>query len=645
MDYEQLINDEPSLTSTVRGTFGSFHTSNSFPVNYILTSMNHKELDCLEVAAEAFEFEQVNFDEMIQREIDVRRVNKEIVSEYLENDHNTALFFPPIIVSVVAFDENENPLHKYESYTEKPDKKGKVDVFYKTWDQHFQVELPIVKQGFDFYQSEDHGVIKIFKHAACLNYDPNIVKFVVIDGQHRFKALQEYWRRHPVQNKFLNVPVCICFSPKAIENNGAEDILDTLRNMFVTINNTGKKVSGHYIDLLNDHSLASQTVRALANKWKSETNNPLQSKLQFIEWNQRSDSKARRVNRTHSITTVSMLCESLKKSIFNSDKNDTCLFNLMELSRHRDSLEEYGDSIHNISESDFSHKQKEVLYNIIKDKLIEPLELLFTLPSVFREKINSFNSAVADCETKGQNSIAGFPTFIKELSKFNDVDKDLHTEEAIKASSYFYGLIKDNEHLQNYSRLVFNQAYLRCWSVIADSHHVFRANLVEFTKVFCTSLEHVAFNESKMVFSKSRIYNQLTLYKAGKPNTTNLGKEAWFDLLVTTFKNEDQKNVMKNWVISQSNNDGAWEAFEKIISEAKKRVIERFRVEIMKDNLKNWKTKEYPLSLRRELETLEQAKEQDNIERLLEDKSKEQVEMRIELLSNVLGVSSENLLN
>ena len=34
--------------------------------------MNHKELDCLEVAAEAFEFEQVNFDEMIQREIDVR---------------------------------------------------------------------------------------------------------------------------------------------------------------------------------------------------------------------------------------------------------------------------------------------------------------------------------------------------------------------------------------------------------------------------------------------------------------------------------------------------------------------------------------------------------------------------------------------
>jgi DGQHR domain-containing protein len=606
--------------------------------------MNNKDIDCLEVAAEAFDFEQVNFDEMIQREIDVRRVNNEIVSQYLENDKNTALFFPPLIVSIVAFDEDNNPIHKYESFKEKKEKKGSFDVFYKTWDRFFQLEIPMVSEGFDFYSSEELGVIKIYKHAACLNYNSDYVKFVVIDGQHRFKALKEYWRRHPDQNKFLNIPVCICFSPKAIESNGTEDILDTLRNMFVTINNTGKKVSGHYIDLLNDNSLASQTVRALANKWKGESKNPLQSKLQFIEWNQRSDSKARRVNRPHSISTVSMLCESLRTSFFAKDKNENFIFNIMGLREKRHELEAFGDSIHTISESEFSHKQKDILYEIIKERLVEPLEILLTSPSVYKEKIFSFNAAVADSMEKDQKGVAGFPTFVKELQKFNDVDKELHTEESLKASSYFYGLIKDSEHLQNYTRLVFNSAYLKCWSAIADCHHAFRSDLIGFTKAFCASLEHVAFNEAKMVFSKSRIYNQLTLYKGSKPNTTNLGKDAWYDLLMSTFVNEDQKSVIREWILSNENGDIAWSNFLKLVSAAKERVVERFRVEVMKDNLKNWKTKEYALSFRRELELLEEDGKLEEIERVLEEKSKEQVQVRIDLLSNVLGISVEELL-
>ncbi|WP_171041814.1 DNA sulfur modification protein DndB [Pseudoalteromonas ruthenica] len=644
--FEETYEVELELTKTVKGTLGSFHTKDSYPVNYLLTAMNHRDLECLEVAAEAFDFEQVNFEEMVQREIDVKRVNKEIVAQYLEKGTNNALFFPPIIVSVVGFDEEEMPLHKYENCTECSDEvvTGKNSFFYKTWDRHFQIEVPRVKSGFDFYSSDNYGDIQIYKHAAKLNFDPNLVKFVVIDGQHRFKAIQEYLRRYPEQKKFLNIPVCICFSPKAIENNGPEDILDTLRNMFVTINNTGKKVSGHYIDLLNDSSLASQTVRTLANHWKKQTDDPTESKLQFLEWNQRSDSKARRVNRSYSITTVSMLCEALKQTVFLNDKEHTNLHNILNLYEMKERLEVEGDSIYAINEDSFSHYQKGILYDLIKERLIEPLEKLLTKPSVYEEKMSSYYAALEICKRKARNSDAGYPTFITELSKFSDVDRDLHDEQSVSASKYFSSLISDNEHLENYNRIVFIQAYLNCWTKIIDCHPVFRADLNDFTEVFVKSLEPLAFNKNKMIFSKSRLFNQLTLYKNNKPNTTKFGKECWSDLLITTFMNSEQKDQIHAWLAKKPGTEEAKNRFNSIIENAKCSFVDKMRQEVLKDNLKNWRSKDFPLGFRRELEDLETSGKQNEIGKKLEKESQSQIDARIEILSNIIGVTPTILL-
>jgi len=637
MNFDEFIVDEPQFNESIKGTFGSFHTAASYPVNYLLTSMNYRELASLEVAAEAFEFSQVKFDELVQREIDVHRVNNEIVSEYLEKDVNTALFFPPIIVSVVGFDEQNNPIHKYEDSKEEIDSSKKVNIFQKTWDRHFQLELPISSSGFDEYFSENHGEIKIYKHWGGLNYNRDLVKFVVIDGQHRFKAIKEYWERHPEQKKFLNIPVCICFSPKAIEKNGPEDILDTLRNMFVTINNTGKKVSGHYIDLLNDQSLASQTVRIIADKWKQESTDPLNSLLQHLEWNQRADSKSRRVNRTYSITTVSMLCESLKKSVFLSNDKETSLYNLLNLKDYKEILEADGSSIHNITESDFTHSQRTALGNIINERLIPSLEVLLTRPRVFSKKIETYRSAVSICTDKANKSEPGYKTLVKQLNIFNDVDPKLHTEESIKASQYFYSLIADGEHLENYTRLVFNQAYLRVWAKIADSHIVFRSNLLEFTKVFVDSLEVLAFNENKMVFSKSRIYNQHTLYKGGKPNTTNLGKDAWFNLLMSTYLDRNQLRAIEDWLASKEGGAQALTKLVELIEMSKINFVETINQQLIKDFKQNWKMKDLPLSFRNELEALETGGELIKLEELLADRTKEQLQIRLELISNILG--------
>lgn len=638
----ELLDDAPDFDSELSGILGSFHTNISFDVNYILTTLNYKELKKLTVAASAFKFDQVNFDEMIQRDIDYTRVNDEIVRGYLEKGENKALFFPPLIVSVVGFDEEKKPVRKYEETNEKIEPNGKINIFKKRWDRHFEIEVPVLKQGHDVYRSDKFGDIKIYKNRTILKYDSEIVNLVVIDGQHRYKAIEKFLERNPTEGAFLNIPVCVCFSPKAIENNGSEDILDTLRNMFVTINNKGKQVSGHYLDLLNDRSLASFTVRELADQWKSSNTNSLYSMLHFIEWNQREDSKARRVNRPYSIATVSMLCETFRRSIFLNDKNNSYLHSILDIHALKSDLEVAGDSIHNIYESSYTYNQQDLLYKQIKDILLEPIKLLLTTPSVYSRKIECYYKAVSWLEVeKNKSNRKGIDSFISVLSDFRDVDRKIHQEETKLVSDQFNDKIDSNEHLDNYTRLVFNQAYFRLWSMLLDSSALFRNDIVGFTKIYIKSLEELAFHESARLFSKDREFNQLTLYKANKPNTTNLGKDCWLCLLAMSLMNNKSYSIMKSYITSKSNFNETLTELENIIKNSKVEFLEKLEEEIVKDSLKNWRLKEYPLSFKNELEVLERNGTPESrleIQQLIKDKSKETFEYRLSVLSNVLGV-------
>ncbi|ANB25582.1 hypothetical protein A6F57_10450 [Alteromonas stellipolaris] len=645
MSLEEIfLNSGPQFDSSISGTFGSFHTKNSFEVNYLLTSMNYQELNKLQVAAEAFDFSQVSFDEMIQREIDTKRVNEEIVGDYLEKDINQALFFPPIIVSIVAFDDEDKPLHKYSDFKEKIVDKGRYNQFEKVWDKHFQIEVPINDNSFDFYRPETKEEIKIHKNAVTLRFDSKLVKFVIIDGQHRFKALLEFIERHNDQKKFLNLPVCICFSPKAIANNGAEDILDNLRNMFVTINNKGKQVSGHYLDLLNDSSLASQTVRSLSNHWKKSSSDPLKSCLQFIEWNQRSNSKARRVNRAQSITTVSMLCESLRQSVFSQNKEKSNLFEILKLSENKAELEKHnGTHIYSITESNFDIEQRDCLYSLIEKNVVPSLEILLISPSVFKAKINSFLTSIDDYAEKSKNSIPGYKRFIKQLSKFSDIDKGIHTEESKKVSDRFNLEIENNEHLENYTRLVFNQAYLRLWADILSCNTLFRDNIRDFTSVYVKALEVVAFNEKRKLFSKSRRYNNLLLYKSRKPNTTKTGKQGWYDLLAVSLLNPESYSIIRDWLTKFEKSEEASNSLSIILKTACKSFIAQTNEELLKDFSTNWRIKDISISLRNEIEEIENNGDTSQFKLRIADISQAEFRDRMDQLSSIVGFNVEKL--
>ena len=105
--------------------------------------------------------------------------------------------------------------------------------------------------------------------------------------------------------------------------------------------------------------------------------------LHYIEWNQHQDKKAYTVTKDYSITTVSILSESLRKSIFN-DKSYTKLFlNLGEISEELNSLN--GTEVNEIKDSSFGISQIDLLSNQIKNNLLPSLETLLIEPKAYNK--------------------------------------------------------------------------------------------------------------------------------------------------------------------------------------------------------------------------------------------------------------------
>jgi hypothetical protein len=98
-EVDVYIDEEPEMNQTITGFHGSFNTSDSYSVNYLLSGLNVKGYKLLDIASEAFSFDQVDFEEMVQRDVDIVRVQDEIIDQYLKKGKEKALFFPPLIGS------------------------------------------------------------------------------------------------------------------------------------------------------------------------------------------------------------------------------------------------------------------------------------------------------------------------------------------------------------------------------------------------------------------------------------------------------------------------------------------------------------------------------------------------------------------
>lgn len=295
-----LIMKTPSaLNVDIPGTAGSFAVSRKgeatgpVEVKYILTHValgsgggQQQLMDMLAPVREVFDLDQLDFDEIMQRDIDDSRVSLDLIPYLLEHRNSGLVkLFPPIVVVVLPLQElSRKPASRYlkvETVREpEPSAPG--------YEWELTTAGPVGKEQFQIKQlrrqdgsiDSSHSTLRL-AHGNCA--------LAIVDGQHRAMALlalyrnltsgwsdarravyQQYyrvWAPDEIRNfdlSELHMPMIVCTFPQLDEGyTGNMDVIRAARRVFLDLNKNAKKVSDSRNKLLDDQDMVSQCLRAV----------------------------------------------------------------------------------------------------------------------------------------------------------------------------------------------------------------------------------------------------------------------------------------------------------------------------------------------------------------------------------------------
>jgi hypothetical protein len=314
-----------ALNLELQGSTGAFRVGtpdgehSTLEVKYLLThvSLDYENgtsaqvLNQLAPVRELFETEQLEFDEIMQRDIDDARVSSELVPYLLDNQSRDMVkLFPPIVVVVLPTIPNQNrPAEKYPT----------VEITeFAIPDSHIELRTrsgAIGQEVFEFIQPKLGD--RIVNHDLNrLRINTARTKLVIVDGQHRamallalYRNLMQEWadeRRAPYKDFYeewtpnyirsfeisgISLPVMFCTFPELDENYiGDFDLKKAARSIFLTLNKTARKVSESRNRLLDDNDLVALFLRnTLSGIKRRDSRSPGSLRIWNVELDQSSD--------------------------------------------------------------------------------------------------------------------------------------------------------------------------------------------------------------------------------------------------------------------------------------------------------------------------------------------------------------------
>lgn len=313
------LRQESSLNLRLEGSIGSFRVGSgvggqqSLEVKYFLThiGLNFSSgtddaiLSELCPVREMFDFKDLDFDEIMQRDIDDARVSSELIPYLLdERSRDLIKFFPPIVVVVLPIrDDRNKPLGLYPAITEET-----MDPTPETeHGMYFIRSGPVGQEVFQFEQPISNGV-KLTHDLCRFRVNTHRCRLVIVDGQHRamallaiYRNLKDKWsdeRRAPFKEYYaewtpnyisrfrleeINLPVILCTVPALdADYDGDFDLKKAARLIFLTLNKTARKVSNSRNILLDDNDLIAHFLRHCLSEVKKKD---LRSPHAFRIWN------------------------------------------------------------------------------------------------------------------------------------------------------------------------------------------------------------------------------------------------------------------------------------------------------------------------------------------------------------------------
>ncbi|MFV1942554.1 DNA sulfur modification protein DndB [Pseudomonas luteola] len=590
-DYADLY-DESIFNKSFLGIYGTFTPEDSPPLEYLLTNINLSDFDDLNTAADITEFENVTFEELIQRDIDFDRVDEELINNYLNKSNDDVKFFPPLLISLVPTDNSHEPEHNELSKDERK--------FTTTFGGNkFQLEL-LVKKNPTPYSLKYKDKILYHAPIATINVNLSAAKLVVIDGQHRFEALRRMSRNKDQKRHIerVQVPVCIFFTRRDLTETTNKD----LRQLFVTINSKQKEVSGHFIVLLDDKKLSSHVVRGLANKWKNELITPSRSALPLLEWNTRQSRSAYRRQRNYSITTISIIADSFSKHIF-ADPKKGYAGPLLRFDQTKGT--ESSINFSDLDDTNFDFDDLPELKERISSNIIEPVNFLFRKPIPYKKFSDVFTSKIREYEELASKQTVGIEYYLKEvIYKYRRCSKqelDVHKDAEKKFEESFKPL---NETYYIYLTLIFQQSLLRTWAKLAEQLVKYEISPFSTAKALTEALNQFCFNNEDNLFDARHPYTQLSLYEGQRLIQNDGSRSAWVNLIIGSLLNKKSTKALKISLTSGGEISSGWEEqIKTIATDALDTFLRELKSKITDDLKSNWQHKDLPLNDLNELDT------------------------------------------
>ncbi len=284
---------QSALDLHIKGSMGEFVVSqggaSSVRVHYLLSHIglemegDHQERLLSRIAPfrEVYETRSLDFDQIMQRDIDDARVSTELIPYLLEQaDSGLVKLFPPIIVVLLPTDSAGKPAPHYP----------KVEATVAAQD-HASFEVvrsgPIGQEVFELRRWLIEEVPQAHDFAE-LRINTNRCKLVIVDGQHRamsllalyrnikgwpertrnYKPYYNIWTKARIDGFDLErarMPIMFCVFPQldGQSSGAALKVHAACRSIFLALNKSARPVTRSRNILLDDRDVVATFLRSV----------------------------------------------------------------------------------------------------------------------------------------------------------------------------------------------------------------------------------------------------------------------------------------------------------------------------------------------------------------------------------------------
>lgn len=282
---------QTALDLTIKGSLGTFFVDGKAPkstrVEYLQTHVTlstqgdqeERLLQQLRPVREVFNIRDLDFEQIMQRDIDDARVSSDLIPYLLgQQARDIVKFFPPIVVVVLPKGEGEKPADYYPTVVTKT-----LPAVDEEPERLVTSAGPIGSEVFELRRWIVDGR-RLDHNDAELRLNTTNSRLVIVDGQHRAMALIALYRNlavwpegtgaiKPYYERWapsvvrafdlsnLQLPVLFCTFPELDGGHAALKVHEACRSVFLALNKHARKVTRARNYLLDDNDIISAFMR------------------------------------------------------------------------------------------------------------------------------------------------------------------------------------------------------------------------------------------------------------------------------------------------------------------------------------------------------------------------------------------------